>query len=148
MTFQSLVHEFLDREFELSPVRASQLGLTEFDGRLDDLSADAFRARDREAASWLDRFDALDGAELTPDERIDRDLVRSVLRGRLIMADWEDWRRDPVTYTNRPRRPLRLFLHRLRPETELIEAAVSRIGRSPAALAEGARTWTRRWPIR
>ncbi len=139
MTFQSLVAEFLDREYELSPVRASQLGLTEFDGRLDDLSADAFRARDREAASWLERFDALDGAELTPDERIDRDLVRSVLRGRLIMADWEDWRRDPATYTNATLDGVfTLFLHRLRPEAELIDAAVSRMREIPRVLSEGA----------
>ena len=52
MTFQSLVDQFLDREHEISPVRASQLGLTTYDSRLDDLSAASFEARDAEAAEW------------------------------------------------------------------------------------------------
>ncbi len=139
MTFQSLVQEFLDREHELSPVRASQLGLTRYDARLDELSAESFRARDAEAAAWLDRFDAVEDADLAPAQQIDRDLVRSVLRGRLILADWQNWRRDPATYTNPALDGIfTLFLHRLRPEPELIDAAVSRMGEIPRALEQGA----------
>ena len=138
MTFQSLVQEFLDREYELSPVRASQLGLARYDGRLDDLSAESFRARDREAAEWLGRFDAIGEAGLTPAEQIDRDLIRSVLRGRLILAGWENWRRDPATYTNPALDGVfTLFLHRLRPEPELIDAAISRMREIPRALEQG-----------
>ena len=40
-------------DFDASPVAASGFGLTEYDDRLDDLSADAFRARDAYAATYL-----------------------------------------------------------------------------------------------
>ena len=79
------------------PVAASGLGLTEYDERLDDLSADAFRARDASAAAFLARLDGIADEGLAIDRQLDRDLARSTLRGRLIMAPFEAWRRDPVT---------------------------------------------------
>ena len=54
--FAALVDEFLAEEFDRSPVYASALGLTEYDDRLDDLSAEAFdkaRRRRREVARSL-----------------------------------------------------------------------------------------------
>ena len=141
--FEELVERFLDHEFEVSPVRASGLGLTDYDERLDDLSADAFRRRDAEDERWLARFEGpedpggrADG--LSFDERLDRDLARSVLRGRRILADWEEWRRDPTTYSG----PIAngvfgLFLHRLRPEPDLVDAAVARLEQVPRALEQG-----------
>ena len=38
--FSALVDGFLANEYELSPVAASHLGLTQYDERLDDLSAE------------------------------------------------------------------------------------------------------------
>ena len=67
--------EFLAEEYEAAPVMASSLGLTEFDGRLDDLSAGAFEERRRRSAAWRERFRATPDAGLGPSERIDRDLV-------------------------------------------------------------------------
>ena len=77
---------------------ASGLGLTEFDGRLDDLSAEAFERRLGRSAAWRARFRAVPDAGLGPDERIDRDFVVSVLTGRIIMGDWAAWRRQPELY--------------------------------------------------
>ena len=42
--------DLLDADFAFSPVTASGYGLTEYDERMDDVSADAFRARDAAAA--------------------------------------------------------------------------------------------------
>ncbi len=73
-----------------------------------------------------------------------------MLRGRLILADWANWRRDPLTYTN----PLAnglfgLFLHRLRPDAELAAAAVARLDQAPAALDGGpGEPGCQRWPTR
>jgi len=88
--------------------------------------------------AWLARFRAVDEATLTPDQRIDRALVISVLRGREIMADWEMWRRQPDTYLNLPLGSVfTLFLHRLRPEPELVPAAAARLRAVPAVIAAG-----------
>jgi uncharacterized protein (DUF885 family) len=133
-----LVDDFLLAEFEAYPTRASGLGLTEYDERLDDLSAEGFLRRDAEAETWRARFEAEPVESLDVEERIDRGLAISALDGRRILADWQGWRRDPLVYST----PIldgvfRLFLHRLRPEADLIDAAVARLEQVPAALEDG-----------
>jgi uncharacterized protein (DUF885 family) len=135
--FASLIDEFLNNEFETSPVMASALGLTEYDDRLDDLSAAAFHKRDTDAAAWLKRFESAEG-NLSVDDEIDRQLGIAILRGRLINVDWTPWKRDPLLYSS----PILngifyLFLNRLRPTTELVDAAVARLEQAPAALQNG-----------
>jgi len=133
----ALVNDFLANEFDISPVNASGLGLTEYDERLDDMSADAFHRRDADAAEWLKRFESAAG-ELSADDEIDRQLAISALRGRLIGADWEVWRRDPTTYSGPVLNGLfGLFLNRLRPTADLVDAAVARLEQVPRALEQG-----------
>ena len=139
-SFADLTTEFLDAEFGESPVRASGLGLTEYDDQLDDLSEAAFERRRSADGAWLERFRAAPDDALTFDERIDRDLVISILRGRQIVEDWEGWRRQPDTYLNPGMTGIfGLFLHRLRPLEELVDAAVARLGLIPENLEAGRR---------
>jgi uncharacterized protein (DUF885 family) len=138
MAFQELVDEFLLEEFEASPILGSSLGLTEYDDRLDDLSAETFRRRDADATAWRERFEAVPNGELDIETGIDRDLAIAILRGREILADWATWRRDPQAYTG----PILqgvfgLFLHRLRPESELAAAAAARLAEAPRAIEQG-----------
>ena len=81
-SFAELSATFLKEEFAESPVLASSLGLTEYDERLDDLSAEAFHRHEERSSAWLKRFRALPDDALTPAERIDRDFACSILRGR------------------------------------------------------------------
>jgi uncharacterized protein (DUF885 family) len=137
--FAALVDDFLDNEFETSPVLATTLGLTQYDEQLDDLSGDAFRQRDADAAKWLERFEAAGGgnAALSPEDEIDRQLAISTLRGRLISSDWQVWRRDPTTYSGPVLNGLfYLFLNRLRPGDDLVDAAVARLEQVPRALEQ------------
>jgi uncharacterized protein (DUF885 family) len=65
---------------------------------------------------------------LGDDDLIDAALLASHLAGEEVMSDWELWRRDPDVYLD----PClwgvsTLFTQRLRPEAELVEAAVSRL---------------------
>ncbi|MCV0402552.1 MAG: DUF885 domain-containing protein [Chloroflexi bacterium] len=139
-SFAELTTEFLDAEFADSPVKASSLGLTEYDERLDDLSEAAFGRRRASDAAWLERFRAVPDAELGFDEQIDRDLVVSILRGRQIVEDFEAWRRQPDTYLNPGMTGIfTLFLHRLRPIDELVDAAVARMRLIPGNLEDGMR---------
>ena len=48
-----LLRDLLLADYTASPVAASGLGLTGYDDRLDDLSAEAFAARDAYAAAFL-----------------------------------------------------------------------------------------------
>jgi uncharacterized protein (DUF885 family) len=135
-----LAAEFLDAELADSPVRASQLGLTEYDDQLDDLSEAAYERRRRTDADWLRRFREVDPSNLGFDEGIDRDLVVSTLDGRRIVDDFEMWRRQPDTYLNPGLSGIfTLFLHRLRPLGELVDAAISRLRLIPGNLEDGKR---------
>ena len=137
-SFAGLVETFLKEEYEDSPTLASSLGLTEYDEKLDITTADRFRWRVERDESWLARFRALPDADLGPEERIDRDLLVSVLRGRQLAVPLESWRRQPATYLNPGLQGVfSLFLHRLRPEKELADAAASRLWQVPRMIADG-----------
>jgi uncharacterized protein (DUF885 family) len=137
-TFAELSREFFDAEMEDAPVRASQLGLTEYDNRLDDLSEAAFERRSQTDASWLARFRDVDPDQLSFDDAIDRDLVISILDGRRIVDDFVMWRRQPDTYLNPGLSGIfALLLHRLRPMGELVDAAISRLRAIPTNLEDG-----------
>lgn len=139
-SFAELTDEFLNDEFAESPVRASGLGLTAYDEQLDDLSEAAFERRTTADAAWLERFRAVDAASIGFDEAIDRDLVVSTLRGRQIVEDFEVWRRQPDVYLNPGMTGIfSLFLHRLRPVDELVDAAVARMRLIPGNLDDGRR---------
>jgi len=137
-SFASLVSTFLREEYDDSPTLASSLGLTEYDDKLDDTSASAFKDRIAADDAWLDRFKTMADAELTPAERIDRDLLISVLRGRQLAQPLETWKRQPATYLNPGLNGVfSLFLHRLRPEKELAESARARLTQVPRNIADG-----------
>src|SRR5260221_245370 len=133
-SFADLADTFLKEEFAESPVQASSLGLTAYDEKLDDLSADAFRRHEERSASWLARFRALPDDSLSPAERIDRDFASSILRGRELTAARRNWQRQPATYLNPGLQGVfSLFLHKLRPENDLADAA-----RAPSPRGGGA----------
>ncbi|MDA0642721.1 MULTISPECIES: DUF885 domain-containing protein [Nonomuraea] len=123
--------EFLRWYFSRRPVLASTLGAEGYDHTLGDFSAAAFAEREREEARWLARLEA--GETGDP---IDRDLVISQLRGAVALAEWPDWRRDPAVYLSAVFTALFTpFQHRLRPEPELVAAAISRLAEVPGVLA-------------
>ncbi len=139
-SFADLADAFLREELDNSPVRGTALGLTEYDDRLDDLSEAAITRQIQRDAHWLETFRALTDDELSDDERIDRDLVVSTLRGRQIVEDFLMWRRQPDTYLNPGMQGIfLLFLHPLRPVEELVDAAISRMSQIPDNLADGER---------
>lgn len=136
--FSDLAAEFLAEYHAEHPVNASALGLAEYDDQLDDLSAAAFERRRQTDDAWLARFRAVDASTLSFDDAIDRDLLVASLTERAIYDEWEIWRRNPDTYMNPGLDGVFiLFLHRLRPEAELVKSAIRRLRAIPAQLDAG-----------
>ncbi len=130
-----LIDTFLAEEVEENPTLATRLGIDGHDDRLGEFSADDFARRAASEDGWLERFGALEDGDLSFDERIDRDLVRSTLRGRQIMRDWAVWKRDPATYLGPCLSGVfSLFLNRVHPEPELAAFAAARLRAVPAVL--------------
>jgi len=137
-SFRSLVKDYLAERYDESPTWASTLGLTEYDERSEDLSAEAFRRREARVLEWAGRFRALPESDIDRDERIDREVVLSSLRGRELTQPRQDWKRQPNTYLNPSLQGVfTLFLHRLRPERDLADAARARLEAVPGQIAHG-----------
>ena len=128
----TLVTSFLDWYLPAHPTHAANLGLTEHEGTLGDFSEAGHLARQRSHADWLARFtEAAPPADFS--DLIDHELVLTHLRRERAMADWPTWRRDPAPYVGSPLQALfGTFQHRLRPEPELVESALSRLAELPA----------------
>src|ERR1700733_10737954 len=99
--FEAAVAQFLREYFEAEPVGASFYGLTEWDGRLPDLTAAGFAEREAAAARWLERFSAWPTAGaaetgLTPEQRIDLALLHAHLGQQVATADFAAWQRYPT----------------------------------------------------
>ncbi|SDK22384.1 DUF885 domain-containing protein [Nonomuraea jiangxiensis] len=126
--------EFLKWYFSDRPVVASSLGADGYDHTLGDFTAASWTAREREEVRWLERLSAAEAA--SPDDAIDRDLVLSQLRGSIALASWPQWRRDPAVYLSAIFTSMYTpFQHRLKPEPELVTAAISRLAEVPGVLA-------------
>ena len=96
--FDDAVAQFLREYFEAEPVGASFYGLTEWDGRLPDVSADGFVRREGAARRWLERFSGYTPSELAPDQRVDLALLQAHLGLQVATADFAHGRRYPTTY--------------------------------------------------
>lgn len=133
-----LISTFLDEYFAEHPTMATGLGLDGYDDRLDDLREAGIHRREEHAAHWLGRFNAVPDHDLTIDERIDRDLITSVLRGTMIRAEWQEWRRQPAIYINEGLDAVfGQFLHRIFPDDHLAASASACLRQIPDALAAG-----------
>ncbi|MEA3075185.1 MAG: hypothetical protein QOF60_93 [Actinomycetota bacterium] len=131
-----LIDRFIASEMEDSPTRATALGIDGYDDQLGSFGAADFSRRSSSDATWLSTFASLADADLSLDERIDRDLVISTLRGRQVMEDWAVWRRDPATYLGPCLSGVfSLFLNRIHPEPELVAFASARLRAVPGVLA-------------
>lgn len=128
--------DWLREEVEESPVGATSLGIDGYDDQLGDFSAAGFTRREQRAEYWRRTFAGFADDGLTADQRVDRDLVLSSLRGREVMQDWAAWRRDPAVYLGPCLSGVfLLFLHRLHPEPELARFAARRLRAVPEVLA-------------
>lgn len=136
--FATLAATYMDEYFTDRPASATFQGIDGLDDRSPDLSAAAIEDREQRADGWLARFAELDDATLTADERIDRGLVVSVLRGEQIRRGWQEWRRSPDTYLSPALMGVfSLFLRRPSPDPELAAAAEARLRAIPELLEAG-----------
>ena len=137
-SIDALIDRYLIERWREYPVAATSVGVDGYDDKLTDYSLESIERRHSLEDTWLSRFAAIADNGLSLDQQIDRDLIVSTLRGMQIMRDWEVWKRDPATYLGPGLTGVFvLFLHRIRPERELADAAVARLRAVPGLLEQG-----------
>ena len=133
---QSLIDSWISEEMARTPVRATVLGYDGYDDQLGSFAEEDILAQIRADRAWHDRF-----SEAAPNEgeaslAIDRELILSSLRGRMVMEDWQAWRRDPSLYLDPGLTGVNtLFLHGARPLPELVADASARLRQVPGLVA-------------
>src|SRR5262245_30513241 len=138
MTIDQLTDDYIEWLFDESPTAASFHGADGRDDRLPDLSAAGWDRRNAAEDEWIRKFEALADDDLAPEQRIDRDLILSNLRGSVITRDWQRWRRDPDSYVSAGLMGVfSLFVRRLHPEPDLVRDAVARLGQVEEVLDQG-----------
>jgi uncharacterized protein (DUF885 family) len=97
--FEITFAEFLDAYLEHHPTAATAIGDHRFDDRWPDVSDAGRGTRLDHIDGWASTFASMDRRDLSPDERIDRDLIVMQLAAeRFDEVDLQDDRWDPMTW--------------------------------------------------
>jgi uncharacterized protein (DUF885 family) len=88
---QSLFDEEWQYEMRISPESATQLGDNRYNDRLSDYSAEAAYADIEQRKKFLARFEAIDPAELSPQDTLSRQLMIRELHMDIEGAQFKDW---------------------------------------------------------
>ena len=133
--FVRLATDALDDVLGFEPVEATALGDHRFDDRLPDLGADGVEEARRVLAGWLGAVDSVDESALSPDQRVDHEILRSALAARLFTVEEvrpHTW--DPLAAN--PGSGVYLLLAReFAPLADRLRSASARLAAVPAALA-------------
>jgi uncharacterized protein (DUF885 family) len=96
-----LSQRWLDGWLRLNPVAATQIGKHDFDGEIDDLSADGRQAIIDFSRRILTELDAIDTQKLSRENQIDAAILRNQAEGDLwTLETLQSWAWDPQVYNN------------------------------------------------
>ena len=96
-TLEKLIADFEQSQLEADPYEAGNQGDREALRRLPDVSLDAEKARQALNAEYLERYNALAGAKLTPDAQLNYELLGFVLKQAERLAPFDGLR---IPFTN------------------------------------------------
>ena len=133
-SFTDFCADFFKRYFELHPTEAINYGVEGYDHLLNDYGDDAYGAEKAFVEDSLKRLRQVSIKELSHDERIDY----ALLEGRLTIENYEfkkeDYRlRSPDLYLSVPH----IHILTVRPTNDIMGNLLSRLERSPTAVAQG-----------
>ncbi|HMH80610.1 MAG TPA: DUF885 family protein, partial [Candidatus Acidoferrum sp.] len=99
--WNSLVDDFLDQElFPDNPTLATQLGVHDFDAKLEDFSRNGIERHIAGLKKFETRTVALDPKGLSQMETADREMLLSAIRSELLSLQViRSWEKDPDTYS-------------------------------------------------
>src|SRR5258708_8144335 len=99
--WNSMVDDFLDQElFPNNPTLATQLGVHDFDAKLEDFSRNGIERHIAGLKKFEARTVALDPKGLSQMETADREMLLSAIRSELLSLQViRTWEKDPDTYS-------------------------------------------------
>jgi uncharacterized protein (DUF885 family) len=102
-TFTAIADRYVEGLLRYSPAAATQLGDHRYDGKLDDVGAEAREARLAELKGLLTELGNIDAATLSRPNQVDFQLLRQELRkGVWEIERLREWEWNPLVYARIP----------------------------------------------
>jgi uncharacterized protein (DUF885 family) len=135
----ALANQYFDAVWKLDPIRATRIGVHDYDDKVGDYTAQGYEDRIALARRFRTDLEAIDptslGAESADDEAI---LGAALDEAILNLQTRELWRHDPSTYTTLASNAIfSLFSRNFAPAALRLHDAVLRERQLPALLAAG-----------
>ncbi|HZQ67062.1 MAG TPA: DUF885 domain-containing protein [Terriglobales bacterium] len=123
-----LIDRYFDFYFRNHPTAATAVGFHQFDGKLEDFSRQALTSEIAGLKDFQARFDSVVDSDMPADARVDRELVRSAIKARLLeLESIQMWRKDPDLYTSSVSYSVFLVMKRnFAPAEERLRAVIAR----------------------
>src|SRR5581483_6309804 len=123
-----LIDRYFDFYFRNHPTAATAVGFHQFDGKLEDFSRQALTSELAGLKDFQARFDSVVDSDMPADARLDRELVRSAIKARLLeLESIQMWRKDPDLYTSSVSYSVFLVMKRnFAPAEERLRAVIAR----------------------
>jgi uncharacterized protein (DUF885 family) len=139
--FQKVVDALLADLYARNPTYATDLGLHEFDGRLEDYSAASVAAEQQAVAKFEAELERIDPKGLTQVQRQDRELLRLSLASRRLDAERvRSLERNPDVYSSGITNSAYALIKRdYAPAEQRLRSLVEREKAMPSALLEARR---------
>jgi len=136
--FRIFVDDYFKALFEFSPTTATANGFHEYDGKLEDYSGAAFKARAAGLRSLGTRLDGLRREKLAFDETIDAAILDGQIKSELQDIEViESWRRSPKGYIELPGGAIDLLIKRdFAPGPERLRSVISRLQHVPKVMED------------
>ncbi len=138
-SFRSVVETYYNEEFQAHPIDATRIGVHDYDAEVDDLSQDGHAKDAARLRKALDIIAAFDPATLSAENRDDREVLISNIKGQLLDIETiRYWRKDPSLYAQSATAAVFNLVHRdFAPLADRLRSVIARERHIPALLAAG-----------
>ncbi len=136
--FRSLAHDILEDRYARHPSLATDLGLHQYDARLEDLSEAAVHDESRAVQQFEAKVRAIDPSTLNLEAQLDREQLLSALRSGIVSLDLiKQWAKDPDYYSSAITNAAYVIMKRAyAPPADRLQALVAREKQMPRALQQ------------
>ncbi|HEV2037366.1 MAG TPA: DUF885 family protein, partial [Candidatus Eremiobacteraceae bacterium] len=143
-SYTSLAQAYFHTFFAQNPSAASAAGTHEYDGKLDDLSAQHFASQLALDKDYLAKLNAIAPASLSPEVRIDRQMLIWAIKDDLLTNGTEaNWRHNPDVYTQTASGAIYLTMaYQYAPLPDRLRYAIARERQIPRLLLQGRKNIT------
>lgn len=143
-SFDKMVDAYFDDCFKAAPDWATSLGIHDYDALMPDYSTAGFNNRSANLKSHLAKFESLEKQGLSPQQRIDLELILSNIRAQLLEVDSiQTWRHNPDRYSSYANQAIYCLMTReFAPLDERIPLIISREKNIKALLENGKKNLT------